>query len=320
MKAIRVSEFGGPEKLVLTEVPTPEPAAGQVLVAMHAVGVNPVETYIRTGTYPRKPALPYTPGMDGAGKVLSVGAGVISVRPGDRVYLSGTLSGSYAEQALCAEAQVHPLPESVSYEQGAAMGVPYATAYRALFHKARLQPGETVLVHGASGGVGVAAVQLAHALGAKVIGTAGTERGRKLVLDNGAGKVLDHGAANLPEQVLSATGGQGPDVILEMLADKNLARDLDMIAKYGRIVVIGNRGSIEINPRLAMGKDAVIYGMTLFNVAPPEMAEIHAALGEGLAKGSLRPVIGEKIPLAEAARAHQAVMQPGSYGKIVLIP
>ncbi len=320
MKAIRVSEFGGPEKLLLTEVPGLKPSAGEVLVEVHAVGVNPVETYIRSGAYAHKPSLPYTPGADGAGKVLAVGSGVKSVRAGDRVYLSGSLTGSYAEQALCTAAQVHPLPEGVSYAQGAAMGVPYGTAYRALFHKAHLQSGETVLVHGASGGVGVAAVQLAHAAGGKVIGTAGTDRGRQLVKVCGADHVLDHAAADLAAQVLAATGGNGPDVILEMLANRNLAADLVMIARYGRIVIIGNRGTIEINPRDAMAKDAVLYGMTLFNVPPPELAEIHKELGKGLAGGSLKPVIGQQIPLAEAARAHQAVMQPGSYGKIVLLP
>ena len=154
MKAIRVHEFGGSEVLRLEEVPTPQPGPGQVLVRMRAIGVNPIETYIRTGTYAYKPTLPYTPGNDGAGVVEQVGTDVNEFKPGDRVYTARSVSGTYAEFALCTTEQVHPLPANVSFGQGAAMGTPYATAYRGLFQRADAKPGETVLVHGASGGVG----------------------------------------------------------------------------------------------------------------------------------------------------------------------
>src|SRR2546429_4365094 len=146
MKAIRVHEFGGPEVLRVEEVPTPEPGPGEVLVRMHAIGVNPVETYIRAGTYAYKPALPYAPGDDGAGVVEQVGPDVNQFKPGDRVYTAGSLSGTYAEFALCRAEQVHPLPANVSFAQGAAMGTPYATAYRGLFQRAKAKPGETLLV------------------------------------------------------------------------------------------------------------------------------------------------------------------------------
>src|SRR6266496_146350 len=186
MKAIRVHEFGGPEVLRLEEVPTPRPGPGEVLVRIHAIGVNPVETYIRAGTYARLPALPYTPGNDGAGVVEEIGSDVNEFKPGDRVYTGGSLAGStYAEFTLCKTAQVHPLPENVSFAQGAAMGTPYATAYRGLFQRADAKPGETVLVHGASGGVGTAAVQLARACGLRVFGTAGSDQGRKLAREQG---------------------------------------------------------------------------------------------------------------------------------------
>src|SRR5438093_5028756 len=165
MKAIRVSAYGGPEVLKLEEIPAPKPNAGQVLVRNHAVGVNPVDTYLRSNTDNRGPKLPYTPGSDTAGVVETVGNGVTSVKPGDRVYVGGTASGAYAELSLCGEAQVHPLPARVSYAQGAAMNVPYATAYHALFQRGHGDAGETVLVHGASGGVGIGAVQLARARG-----------------------------------------------------------------------------------------------------------------------------------------------------------
>ena len=200
MKAIRVKEFGGPEVMQLEEVADPKPAAGQVVVRIRAAGVNPVDVYVRSGTYPRKPALPYTPGTDGAGTVESLGpdantpadtdAAAKRFKPGDRVYLAGSLSGTYAELALCEEQFVFPLPAHVSFAQGAAMHVAYATAFRALFQLAHAEAGETLLVHGASGGVGIAAVQLARAAGLRVIGTVGSERGRKLVLDEGAHVVL----------------------------------------------------------------------------------------------------------------------------------
>lgn len=320
MKAIRVHEFGGPEKLVLEDVPDLRPAAGQVVLRVKAAGVNPVDTYIRSGTYVVKPPLPYSPGMDAAGDVISVGDGVRKVKAGDRVYVAGSLSGTYAQQTLAREAQVHRLPPNVGYQQGAAIGVPYGTAYRALFHKARALAGETVLIHGASGGVGVAALQMARAHGLTIIGTAGTEKGRTLAGEQGAHHVLDHTQSNLGEQIMKLTEGRGADLILEMLANKNLSKDLSLLSKNGRVIVVGNRGTIEINPRDAMTRDASIIGMTLLNVNEADMASIHAALVAGLEGGVLRPVIGRELPLAQAAHAHEAVLEPGSYGKIALIP
>src|SRR2546425_6547011 len=199
-----------------------------------------------------------------AGVVEAVGNGVTSVKPGDRVYVGGTASGAYAELSLCGEAQVHPLPARVSYAQGAAMNVPYATAYHALFQRGHGDAGETVLVHGASGGVGIGAVQLARARGMTVFGTAGTAEGRRLVLEQGAHHALDHTAPDYLDELLRLTGGKGVNVVLEMLANVNLAKDLDIVAMHGRIVVIGNRGTIAINPRGAMNKNAAIIGVALF--------------------------------------------------------
>ncbi len=163
MKAIRVHEFGPPEVMRLEEVPDLEPSPRQVAVQVKAAGVNPVDTYIRSGMYAIKPALPYTPGTDAAGIVKSIGEHVTNVAVGSRIYVSGTLTGAYAEQTLCEESQVHLLPQQLSFSQGAAVNVPYAAAYRALFQRAHANPGETVLIHGATGGVGIAAVQLARA-------------------------------------------------------------------------------------------------------------------------------------------------------------
>jgi NADPH2:quinone reductase len=302
------------------EVPDLQPGSGQVVVRVKAAGVNPVDAYIRSGTYARKPALPYTPGFDAAGVVELVGESVSQVAVGDRVYVGWALSGTYAEQALCAESHVHRLPERVSYGQGAGVHVPYATAYYGLFLRAAASPGETVLIHGASGGVGVAGLQLARAAGMTVIGTAGSGKGRDMVLQQGAHYALDHGTPDYLQEILTWTGGRGVDVVLEMLANVNLGKDLGVVAQGGRVVVIGSRGTVEIDPRMTMTRNASIIGLTLFNVSEGESARIHSALVAGLESGTLRPVVGQEMPLADAARAHRAVMEPGAYGKIVLIP
>jgi NADPH2:quinone reductase len=319
MKAIVVREFGAPDVMTFEDVADPSPGPGQVLIRVHAVGVNPVETYIRAGTYARKPTLPYTPGSDVGGTVESVGAGVTQFTAGDRVYTQGA-AGGYAERLVCAESLAHPLPARVSFAQGAALGVPYSTAWRALFLRARARAGETLLVHGASGGVGTAAVELGRSHGLRVIGTAGTAEGVALAREHGAHLVLNHRETGYLQQVMPFTGGAGVDVVLEMLANVNLDHDLDVLALHGRVVVIGNRGRVEIDPRKAMARDGAILGMTLFNATPDESREIHAGLVAGLENGTLNPVIGKEFPLADAVKAHVAVMEAGAYGKIVLLP
>ena len=320
MKAIQIHEFGNPEVMKIEEVPDPKPEAGQVLVRIYAAGVNPVDTYIRSGLYPLKPELPFTPGMDAAGVVEAIGEGVKKFNPGERVYVAGTISGSYAEKAVCKESQVHPLPQRLSFAQGAAVGVPYGAAYRALFQRANAIPGEVVLVHGASGGVGIAAVQLARAAGMRVIGTAGTEKGRLLVAEQGAHHVFDHHASDHMEQILKLTDGKGVDVVIEILANVNLGKDLNILAQNGRVVIIGSRGTVEIDPREAMRRDAVLLGMVLMNAGECEMFSIHSALAAGLENGTLSPVIGSELPLQEAARAHHEIMESNAFGKIVLQP
>ena len=230
------------------------------------------------------------------------------------------MTGAYAEFAVCDQKNVHPLPERISFQQGAAINIPYATAHRALFHRAHAQAGETVLIHGASGGVGVAATQIARAADLTVIGTGGTDAGRKLVLDQGAHHVVNHRDPGYLDQILRLTGGRGVDIILEMLANVNLGKDLALLAKHGRVIVIGSRGNVEITPRELMKRDADIRAMTLFNASAEKLADIHAMLDAGLANGTLNPVVGREMPLADAAKAHVAVLEPGAFGKIVLIP
>src|SRR6266852_3359283 len=318
MKAILVREFGGPEVLKLEEVPTPKPAAGQVLVRIHAAGVNPYDTYMRTGTYAQKPPLPYTPGSDGGGVIEAVGEGVKKVKAGDRVYTAKTVTGAYAEYALALEEQVHALPAKISFSQGAGVWVPYGTAYHAVHHSAQAHASETVLVHGASGGVGSAAVQMARAMGLTVFGTAGTQKGVDLVKREGAHQVFDHSKAGYQEEIMKVTGGRGVDIILEMLANVNLSADFKLLATNGRVIIIGNRGEITINPRDLMLRRASARGFTLWAVTPAEEADIHAGLFAGLENGTLRPIVGKELSLADAARAHKEILEPGSAGKIVL--
>lgn len=320
MKAIRVHEFGEPEVMRLEDVAGLSPGPAEVVVRLHAVGVNPVDTYIRSGLYRPDLKLPYTPGLDGAGVITAVSPEVKHRQVGQRVYVAWSVSGTYAEEAVCKEFQTHPLPEGITFGQGAAIGVPYGAAYRALFQRAGAVAGEAVLVHGASGGVGIAAVQLARAAGLRVIGTAGTEEGQALVLAQGAHHVLNHRSADYLERLQELTCGRGVDIILEMLANVNLDHDLGALAINGRVVVIGSRGRVEIDPRTAMGKEAAIHGMTLYNASTQELASMHAAFAAGLESGTLRPVVSRELPLADAASAHHAVLEASTFGKIVLLP
>jgi NADPH:quinone reductase len=320
MKAIRVHQFGGPEVLQFEDVPTPNPGPGQVLVRVRAAGVNPYDTYMRAGTYAIKPPLPYTPGSDAAGDVEKVGEGVTRVKQGDRVYTAKTVTGAYAEYALTQESQVHPLPANISYSQGAGIWVPYGTAYHALYHWARARAGETLLIHGASGGVGTAAIQLGRALGLVVFGTAGTQKGLDLIKREGAHQAFDHSQPGSADQILKATGGRGVDIILEMLANVNLGQDLKLLAPLGRVIVIGSRGDVTITPRDLMSRRASIHAFTLWAATEAEEKQIHAGLIAGLENGTLRPVVGKELPLAEAQRAHKEILEPGAHGKIVLLP
>jgi len=321
MRAIRVHRFGGPEVLELDDVPDPRPPQpGEVLVRVTAAGVNPVETYLRSGQYAALPPLPYTPGGDAGGVVAAVGEGVADMTRGDRVYTSGSITGTYAELALCPAPEVHRLPDGVSFAQGAALGVPYATAFRALFQRGEARTGETLLVHGASGGVGLAAVQFAVAAGLAVHGTAGTADGRRLVRAQGAAQVVDHSAPSHCEQLLALTGGRGYDLIVEMLANVNLGHDLGLLSSGGRVVVVGSRGPVEIVPRELMRRDADVRGMLLMVTPRDVLTAAYVAIDAGLTAGSLHPVIAQDLPLERAGDAHRAIIEGTHAGKIVLTP
>lgn len=320
MKAIIVREFGDPEVMKVEDVPTPDPKGVEILVRIKAAGVNPVDTYLRTGIHAHAPKLPYTPGKDAAGIVEAKGQDVTKYKTGDRVYTADSLTGTYAEYALCSEDQLGFLPDKVSFEQGAGVWTPYATSFRGLFQKAKAKRGETVLIHGASGGVGIAAVQWAKNAGLTVIGTASSDAGRELVKAQGADHVFDHSQENYLTAISDVTGSRGVDIIIEMLANVNLQKDFDVLAMFGRITVIGNRGTLEFNPRSAMTKDATIYGMSLFNSPDDIRAEIHAAIFDGLSKGFLNPHVRKSFPLSEAPASHHEVIESKALGKIVLVP
>lgn len=324
MRAIRVHRFGDPAELRLESIDPPAPGPGEALVRVHAAGVNPVDTYIRSGVYARLPPLPYTPGLDGAGAVEAVGPGVDDLAAGDRVYIAGlgaaVRPGTYAEFVVASRDALHRLPDRLSFAQGAGIGVPYVTAAHALFGLAQVRPLDTVLVHGASGGVGLACVQFARGFGATVVGTAGTPEGCDLVRHHGAHHVVNHRSDGYDRAIAAFTPRGGADVIIEMLANVNLARDLDLLAPGGRLVIVGSRGPIEINPRAIMAREARVMGTLLWNVPREELARLHALVRAGLEAGTLTPVVGREFPLERAADAHRAVLEPGARGKIVLVP
>ncbi len=324
MKAIRAHSFGGPEVLQLDEIDDPVAGPGEVVVDVRAAGINPADTYMRNGVYAIVPDLPYIPGGDAGGVVSAVGAGVEGFAVGDRVAVatatSQDLTGCYAEKVKRPAAEVVPVPDGVSFAQATAIGVSYATAHYALFARGGAKAGETVFIHGASGSVGSSAIQLAKRAGLTVIGSGGTAKGLDLIRAEGADLAVDHTKDGYLDEVKQSNGGEGPNLILEMLANVNLAADMDLVAKYGRVIVIGNRGEITINARVAMMKELDIRGIALWNVAPEQVPPMMEDILAGISDGSLRPVIGRELPLAEAAEGHKAVLEPGAHGKIVLVP
>ena len=314
-KRIIVRSFGSSDVLRIEDSEV-APQPNQIAVQVMAFGVNPVETYIRNGQYDPLPSLPFTPGNDGAGIVTYVGSDVIDpqVKIGDRVWITGSVSGTYAQNCLCNPRDVHRLPDALSFEQGAALGIPYRTADRALLHIAEAKPGESVLIHGATGGVGLAAIQISRMLGLSpiVATTSSSDPGiEKLLKDNGASIVCKHGAYTSSKV----------DIIIENLANQNLNTDLKLLNKRGRVVVVGNRGEVTINPRDLMRCEGSIRGM----VGPgsqDEKAVIDRGIQEGIQSGQLRPVVGVAYPFEKVQEAHDEVIAHtrGTKGKIVVQP
>jgi NADPH:quinone reductase len=316
MKAIRVHQIGDASVLQYEETATPEPDQNEVLIRVKAAGINPVDAMYRDGRIPT--ALPFTPGSDCAGTVEKVGSDVHHLKVGDRVFAGSVIQRSYAEFMLCHSSFVYPLPENLSFIQGAALYIPYFTAYRALVRHGNLQKGETVVIHGATGGVGIAAVQIAKALGANIIATGGTDYGRDLLKNIGATHVIDHRNPDHYDKIMKLTNMKGTDVLLE-IASGFFRADMDIMAPFGRIVSIVG-GTFELPVHELMHKDISITGMDVFNTPDDEKKEIAAWLTGQLTQGSFSPIIREVFPLHEAARAHEFLAKPGAAGKLILIP
>ena len=324
MKAVRLHEYGGPEVLVYEDVDRPAPAADQVLVRVAAASVNPIDVAVRENRFPTPKQPPKIIGADGAGVVEAVGADVTDVAVGAEVYFSGLgigSDGSYAEYVLLAPAQAVPKPADLSFVEAAAMGMVFPTAYYALVIRGRLAAGETVLVQGGAGGVGSAAVQIAKALGARVLTTVGNEVAAALVTSLGADAAIDRHKEDVRAAVQRLTDGHGVDLVHELVASENLAADVGLIAKGGRIVITGQGTGTETGLPIgaAIGLNATILFMSLNNAGRAGVAEIMAHIAELAQQGKIKPVVSATLPLAEARRAHE-LLAGEHCGKIVLVP
>jgi len=278
-----------------------------------------VETYQRKGpasAYNIK--LPAILGKDGAGVVEEVGPNS-KWKKGDRVYIAIAFGG-YAQFAVANDNEIFRLPEHVSFEQGAAIGVPYRTAYNALFHIAKSDPSDLVLIHGCSGGAGVACLEFCKQRGIRVIGTAGTEEGLKLIKERGCEEVFNHREEGYVEKISKHTGGKGVNVIIEMLANVNLVHDMNLVAIGGRIVIVGCRGEITINPRLLMGKRSSVHGMILGQATEKEKEEMEHAIFGGLTNKTLNPLINKIYPLKDISKVHHDIINSTAYGKLIVLP
>jgi NADPH2:quinone reductase len=320
MKAIQVHEFGTVDVLKIGELSDPVPNAGEVLIRVHAAGVSPLDTYVREQSHGAPtPNLPYIPGFEAAGEIAAIGEGVTQFKVGDRVYVN-TFLGAYSELIVHDASSVYRLPDSVSLAQGALLSNSYPTAYYALFNLARAKAGDRVFIHGASGSVGTAAVQLAKAAGMTVVGTAGSDRGLELIQQEGAHHALNHRDPNYLKQALELTEGKGFDIILEMNASKKLADDVALIGTFGRVIVIGGTDApVTFDPTPILWRGASIIGLYIGLASPEELAEIHNALFTQSQNHVLRPIVGQEFALADVAKAHEAVHQASSAGKIVLM-
>lgn len=321
MKGILVSEFGSSDVLTYTQLEEVAVGDKEVKISLRSIGINPVETYIRQGTYSLLPELPYTPGKDGAGIIEEVGKEVSNFKIDDRVFVSvngNNRRGTYAEEIICSTDFIYPLPDNLNFEEGAALGTTGMTAVHALHQKGKIKPGEFVLIHGATGGVGNIAVQLAKLHGAIVIATAGSSNGMAMLKKLDVDFVLNHRDENYLSVIEKITNHHGIDVIIEMLANVNLGKDLEVMALNGRVVIVGNRGEVTINPRLMMSKDVQVMGFISANMTEKERKENSYQLVAAL-KSGVKPVIEQSFSLKEADKAQDFVMsERQALGKIVM--
>jgi NADPH2:quinone reductase len=316
--------WGEPAALQYRDVPDPSPGTGEALIDVHAIGCNFPDILMVQGKYQVRPPLPFSPGHEVAGVVAAVGAGVTRVAPGQRV-LALLSWGGYAERAVAPAAHVFPVPEAMPFAAAAAFGLVYQTAYAALVHRARLQPGEWLLVHGAAGGVGLAAVQVGRALGARVVATAGTPAKLEVARRAGAETLIDYQQEDWVERVKAATGGAGADVVYDPVGGDVFDGSTRCLAFEGRLLVIGFAGgripSIAANRILLKNVSVVGVHWGLYQRrGSPLVDQWMDALWTLYARGAVEPMVYRAYPLAEAAAALGALASRESYGKVVLVP
>src|SRR5437764_8216282 len=321
MKAIRINETGGPEVMHMEEIEIPTPKEGEVLVKVAAAGINFADLAQRQGAYLTRTRTPMTPGFEFAGTVAACGPGVSFPTEGTRVVAFG--DGGYAEYALARANTVIPIPPDLDFAHAAAFPVQGLTAYQLLHESARLQAGESVLVHAAAGGVGTLAVQLAKLMGAGiVIGTSSNVDKLDLVRRLGADAAINYTETSWVEEVKNATGGQGADIILEMVGGQIAEQSLQCLAPFGRMVIFGAAsGQIaQFSGIQLMYKNQAIIGYWLTHQLrhPDRIARATAELMQYLASGKLEIIVGQTFPLAQAAEAHRAISERKTMGKVVL--
>ena len=324
MKAMVATRWGEPSDLEYLDVPDPEPGPGEVLIETRAVGCNFPDILMIQGKYQVKPPHPFSPGHEIAGVVRAVGSGVTRVRPGQRV-IANLEWGGYAERAVAAAERVHPIPDGMPFDQAAAFFVVYQTGYSALVRRAALQPGEWLLVHGAAGGVGLAAVQLGKALGARVIATAGTPDKLEVARQSGADILIDYRTEDWVERVKSVTRGEGADVIYDPVGGDVFDGSTKCLAFEGRLLTIGFAGgripTVAVNRLLLKNISVVgVHWGYYQRRGSPLVQEWTDALLKLYGEGWIRPVIYRAYPLPEAAAALRALASRESYGKVVLVP
>ena len=322
MRAVVCREWGPPDTLVVGDVPEPVPGPNEVLIGVRACGVNFADALIVQGKYQERPPLPFVPGLEVAGEIISMGEDVAGLATGQRV-AALCATGGYAEMVTAPAAVTIRIPDEMPYETAAGFMVAYGTAHVALAHRARLRAGETLLVHGAGGGVGLAAVEVGKAMGATVIATAGTEDKRSLARAHGARHVIDYRAGPFKDIVKTLTDDRGADVVFDPVGGKVLAQSMRCIAWEGRLLVIGfAAGDIpEVPAGLVLVKNISMVGVFWGAYRMHEPGIITGSLRRLFAwfeEGRLRPVISETLPLERAAEAMQRLLQREARGKIVL--
>ena len=323
MRAVVVDQPGDPEVMRLAEVPDPVAQPGEVVLRVHATAVNRADLLQRMGFYPPPPGASEILGLEASGEVDQVGDGVEGWRPGDPAcaLLAG---GGYAEKVAVPAGQLMPPPPGMDLTTAAAVPEVFLTAHDNLATRGRLQPGETVLIHGGAGGVGTAAIQVAKGIGARVLVTAGSPERLDLCRELGADAGIDHTAEDFVARVAELTGGEGVAVILDVMGAAYLERNLQALARDGRLVVIGLQGGLraEVDLNTMLSRRLSLIATTLRSRPVEQKAEIARRAVEdlwpGFAGGTLRPVIDRVLPLSEVVEAHRAMQQGGIVGKVVL--